>query len=130
MSYKGETSVNKYVPFAVIAFMVSMSFSGCMYNNMLSHNNEAITHLSLGMTKTQVTDLMKDYKSIVVDGELYNPYRSEASQRGSDTYEVLYYLTSKHPPFTPIQDSQATPIVLKNGVVIGWGKVSLQSVGP
>jgi len=32
----------------------------------------------------------------------------------------------KYPPFTSIKLYQATPIVLGNGKVIGWGKDSLK----
>jgi hypothetical protein len=48
--------------------------------------------------------------------------------RGPDNFEILFYMTEKYPPFTRIRDSQATPVVLKNGKVIGWGWDTVNSV--
>lgn len=98
------------------------------YKAFLATNNEHIGQLSAGMTKEQVTSVMGTYRSEVRNGPLANPYRSEAFQRGKDAYEVLYYLTHPHPPFTPIRDSQATPVVLKNGILVGWGPNALQGI--
>ncbi len=98
------------------------------YKELLARNNSGISQLALGMTKEQVVTLMKSYSSEVPDGALSNPYKTESFQRGSDTYEVLYYLTRAHPPFTPIRDSQSTPVVLKNGKVTGWGQSALHEV--
>jgi|SRR5712664_528640 len=98
------------------------------YKELLARNNSGISQLALGMTKDQVVTLMKSYASEVRDGALSNPYKTESFQQGSDTYEVLYYLTRAHPPFTPIRDSQATPVVLKNGKVTGWGQSALHGV--
>ncbi len=100
------------------------------YKELLARNNANVNQLSLGMTKEQVIALMKSYTSEVRDGPISNPYRTEAFQRGSDTYEVLYYLTRPHPPFTPLRDSQATPIILKNGAVSGWGHSALRGMKP
>jgi hypothetical protein len=37
-------------------------------------------------------------------------------------------MTEKYLPFTRISESQATPVVLKNGKVIGWGWDTANSV--
>ncbi len=58
----------------------------------------------------------------VRDGPLSNPWKVEAFVRGEDHIEVLYYLVRKHPPFTPIRESQAISVVLKNGAVVAWGR--------
>ncbi len=99
------------------------------YKQLLAYNVEGISKLTVGMTKEQVIAVMKNYSADVHGTILNNPYKSEVSQRGSNTYEVMYYLTHQHPPFTPIRDAQNTPVVLKNGVVVGWGKSALQSLG-
>jgi len=98
------------------------------YKKFLISNAAGVSQLAAGMPKEQVIALMGNHKSKVHDTSLNNPYRTEMSQRGSDTYEVLYYLTRRHPPYTPILDAQAVPIVLKNGVVVGWGKAALHSL--
>lgn len=98
------------------------------YKDLLSRNNANIAQLGMGMTRDQVVALMKSYSSEVRNGPLSNPYKAESFQRGADNYEVLYYLTHSHPPFTPIRDSQATPVVLKNGAVVGWGQSALHGL--
>jgi Protein of unknown function (DUF3192) len=95
------------------------------YEDFLAQNNASTSHLRIGMTRDQVVALMKSNTTQVRDGPLSNPYRTESFQRDADIYEVLYYLTRKHPPFTPIRDWQATPVVLKNGTVVGWGQSAL-----
>ena len=100
------------------------------YEDFLAQNNARIGHLKMGMTRDQVVTLMKSNTTEVRDGPLSNPYRTESFQRDADIYEVLYYLTRKHPPFTPIRDWQATPVVLKNGTVVGWGQSALPAQRP
>lgn len=100
------------------------------YEDFLAQNNASITHLRIGMTRGEVVALMKSSTTEVRDGPLSNPYRTESFQRGADIYEVLYYLTRRHPPFTPIRDWQATPVVLKNGTVVGWGQSALPAQRP
>jgi hypothetical protein len=95
------------------------------YKEFLKRNVAGVNQISTGMSKDQVVAIMKDYTTTVHDAVLTNPYRNEVVQRGSDTYEVLYYITRRHPPFTPIIDAQTVPIILKNGVVVGWGKTAL-----
>ena len=95
------------------------------YKQLLAYNQDNSSRLQLGMTRAQVVDLMKSYKSKIGSAPLSNPYRSNMFVRNQDSYEVLYYLTQPHRRFRPIADTQATPIVLKNGVVVGWGMNSL-----
>jgi hypothetical protein len=100
------------------------------YEDFLAQNNVSITHLRIGMTRDQVVALMKSNTTEVRVGPLSNPYRTESFQRDADIYEVLYYLTRRHPPFTPIRDWQTTPVVLKNGTVVGWGQSAMPAQRP
>jgi len=99
------------------------------YKTFLAYNQANISRLQLGMTRAQVVDLMKSYTSKVGSGPLSNPYRSNMFVRNQDSYEVMYYLTQPYRSFTPIRDSQATPVVLTNGVVVGWGQSALAGLG-
>lgn len=98
------------------------------YGELLKQNAVNIGHLSLGMTKAQVTALMTDCTTLVHNNPYLNPLRSDMLQKDADSYEVLYYLTRVHPAFQPIRDSQAMPVVLKNGAVVGWGYAALQQI--
>lgn len=98
------------------------------YRTLLSRNLTNLNKLSIGMTKQQVMDLMGTFQSKTANSVVPNPYMSEPILVSGKTHEVLWYLTRKYPPFTPIKKSQATPIVLKDGKVIGWGDSFLASV--
>jgi len=50
-----------------------------------------------------------------------NPFKQDFFSVEKTDYEILYYLTRRYPAFTAIKASQATPIVLKNGNVVGLG---------
>jgi hypothetical protein len=92
------------------------------YKEMLRRNNASLSQLKISMTKDQVVALMKPYTA----GHLTNPYRQESFQRDGATFEVLWYLTRPHRMFVSIKDAQATPVVLKNGSVVGWGPTAVE----
>ncbi len=92
------------------------------YDEFLQQNNENSAKLSLGMTKAEVMSVMGHKRTKVRDGPLSNPWKVEAYIRGEDTFEVLYYLVRKHPPFSPILESQAITAVIKNGGLVAWGR--------
>lgn len=113
----------RLIALSVLMLMSSLSYAAELpYKKFIASNAENIGKLSVGMTKAQVISLMGDHSSKVRDGKLNNPYRAESFQRDSSTYEVIYYLTRIHPPFTAILENQTTPVVLKDGVVTGGGR--------
>ncbi|MEZ5397823.1 MAG: DUF3192 domain-containing protein [Bryobacterales bacterium] len=91
------------------------------YREFLARNAERSAKLTLGMKKDEVLAVMGDATSRVRDGNLSNPWKVEAFQKGEDQVEVLFYLVRKHPPFTAIRESQALAVVLRNGAVVAWG---------
>lgn len=98
------------------------------YKTLLSRNLTNLNKLSIGMTKQQVMETMGTFQSKTANSVVPNPYISEPILVSGKTYEVLWYLTKKYPPFTPIKKSQATPVVIKDGKVMGWGDSFLASV--
>jgi hypothetical protein len=116
----------------ILGFGLATSFAGDLetvsYKTLLSRNLTNLNRLSIGMTKQQVMDTMGSFQSKTANSVVPNPYISEPILVSGKTYEVFWYLTKKYPPFTPIKKSQATPVVLKDGVVIGWGDSFLASV--
>jgi hypothetical protein len=124
------------IKITVVLACLTILFSGCQsqqgvkpanyselveYSEMLSRNRSNLIKLSLGMNKSQVIETMGIFEGKTRNGNVPNPSKSEMIARGSDNFEILFYMTEKYPPFTPIKDSQATPVVLKNNLVIGWG---------
>jgi hypothetical protein len=78
------------------------------------------------MTKAEVVATMGSFVARTRDSLIPNPYKIEPFSVGKKQYEVLYYLTRKYPPFTSIKLSQATPVVLEDGKLIGWDVTALQ----
>lgn len=98
------------------------------YRTLISRNLININKLSLGMTRKEVEHIMGSMQASTHDSVVANPYKVEPMRVGESQYEVLYYLTRKYPPFTPIKDSQATPVILKDGRVVGWGWGNLNAL--
>ena len=96
------------------------------YRTLLSRNLVNLNKLRVGMTREQVFKTMGTFQSRTRDSVIPNPYKTERFIVGKTQYEALYYLTDKYPPFTRIKLSQATPVVLKEGLVIGWGWEALR----
>ncbi|MGH7788937.1 MAG: DUF3192 domain-containing protein [Candidatus Binatia bacterium] len=97
---------------------------------LASSNQGRLNSLSLGMTREQVLTHMGAGTAATRDGIVNNPWTVEAFTNGRGVqYEVLYYVTRKNPPFTPVRKSLTTPIVLQDGRVIGWGTEALNRIG-
>lgn len=96
-------------------------------SELVAANQSNLARISVGMSKKDVIGLMKNNTAITHDGVVNNPWSVE-SFLGKDgaQYEVLYYITQKNQPFTPVRKSLATEIVLKNGKVVGWGENALE----
>lgn len=95
------------------------------YKKMIQLNSGNIDKITTGMTKDEVVQIMGNIQSTVRSGPINNPWKIDAHGER----EVLHYITSGHPPFTPILANQATPIVLKDGRVIGIGRGALKQIG-
>lgn len=87
------------------------------YREFLKLNSTNIAKVSMGMSENDVKGIMGDYTT-VKGTVLNNPWKIERSGDAA----VYHYLTSKHPPFTPIVEHQATPVLIKDGKVIGIGR--------
>jgi hypothetical protein len=109
------------VGFALIA-AATLAGDHAAYVDFLARNLSNSSKLSVGMSKADVASAMGDAQTSTRDGPIYNPWSAEAFTKGTDTYEVLYFLVRKHPPFTPILRSQAIAVVFKNGLLIAWGR--------
>jgi hypothetical protein len=97
------------------------------YRTLLSRNVSNLNKLSLGMTKPQVVETMGNIAASTSNSVVPNPYKTEPFLVGKTQYEALYYMTRKYPPFTSIKLTQATPVVLREGKVIGWSVQTLQA---
>lgn len=73
-------------------------------------NRRKISNLSLDMSLTNIKD------SFGV------PDFNELHQRGDDEVQVLYYRTQRKEGDGITTKDECTPLVFKNGVLIGWGE--------
>ena len=124
---------------SIIFVLVSMAALGCHeireradgaqisgsetvdYGEMLTRNRIDLMKLSLGMDRAQVLSTMGSFQAETHDGIVPNPSKSEMKTKGEDSYETFFYMTSNPPPFIGLRDSEATPVILKNGKLAGWG---------
>lgn len=98
---------------------------------LVSTNQSNLSKLAVGMSKDDVIKTMGTNNAETKDGLAPNPWTTETfSGKDGGKYEVLYYLTRKNPPFTPLGKFLTTPVVLKNGKVSGWGNDALDAVKP
>lgn len=96
------------------------------YATLLSENQLNILKISPGQTKQQVMDIMGSNQAQVKSTFITNPFKQDFFSVDKVDYEILYYLTRRYPAYTAIKESQATPIVLKNGKVVGLGIEAVQ----
>lgn len=97
------------------------------YRTLISRNVVNLNKLALGMTKEEAMDTMGRFVASTRNGVVPNPYKTEPFSKDGKQYEALYYMTRKYPPFTSIKLSQATPVVLEDGRVIGWSLSVLEN---
>ncbi len=95
-----------------------------------SENRTNLLKLQIGMTKTQVLEIMGAKEDALWGGDGYtqrisNPYRAETLEGKDGTLEVLYYYTDLQKQDGAITDDELTPLVLKNNKLIGWGRSAL-----
>jgi len=103
--------------------------NGGGYKAMLLQNRANLLNLKVGMTKEQVLKTMDRNQDANRNNKITNPQKSDMMTKGDDNYEIIYFMTKRNPPFTPIAYYQATPLVLKNDKLSGWGKQAVKSIG-
>lgn len=94
---------------------------------LVAANQARLPQLKPGLTEDSVMAAMGTEVTKTPEGIVNNPWTRESFTDKDDAeYEVLYYLTTENPAFTPLRKTLATPVVLKNGLVVGWGDTALQ----
>ena len=88
------------------------------FKKLLKLNSKSIVQVQIGMSENAVRNSMPNVTSDVRDGFLNNPWREERMQNTV----ILHYLVRKHPPFTPILENQADPIILVEDKVVAIGR--------
>jgi len=108
---------------ALAVFLLSACGTMDFYDQVRSTNRNNLGRLSVGMAKPEVLSIMGTETVDVGFGRrITNPYRVE-TMKGKDEqlYEILFYYTDIKKRDDAITDDELTPIVLKDGKVIGYG---------
>ena len=102
----------------------------------LASNRKNLKKLAIGMTSDEVDDVMgsetysHENSSTETTGSklrrrkkqrIPNPYRTEAHQTEEHSFIVLLYYTDMKTRDGRITDDEMTPVILKDGLVDGWG---------
>lgn len=135
-------------PFAAILPIVAAL--GCTSAiNFREENRQSLRELHVGMDRSEVLEVMgvgehrqftgsetrgpvgtgRDTMGVMsvqipVGGNapiLYDPHRSEIYESEDSTWEVLYYYTHVTRDDGLVTEDELTPIVLRDGIVTGWG---------
>ncbi|MFO1429284.1 MAG: DUF3192 domain-containing protein [Candidatus Competibacteraceae bacterium] len=94
---------------------------------LVAANQAGLAKLKVGLTEDSVMAAMGTEVVKTPEGIVNNPWARESFTDKDDAeYDVLYYLTTENQAFTPIRKALTTPVVLKNGLVVGWGDAALQ----
>lgn len=94
----------------LVAFLaVTMAACGIYEDVRASTNRNRLNDLQIGITQEQVNLVMGRH------------WKKESYLQNSTIYEVLYYQTQSIQNYGTT-DEEMTPVVLKDGKVVGWGR--------
>ncbi len=108
----------------IYMLLVLVFISGCAGLSMyeaIKPNKANLMKLKVDMPEGQVMKIMGDNpissKSMSID----NPYRVESLNMASGSYRIVYYVIQVVVDDDIISDEELTPIVFKDGKLVGWG---------
>jgi len=132
----------------LLILLLAFTLIGCsrVYVRDLREVNAAnLSRLRPGMTTQQVIEIMGTEKGTVREEVYYqghlagyrevevkNPYKSEVKKIGDKVFEIFYYYADPYGMFMGFWDKSyeekrvtkevLTPVIFKEGVLIGWGR--------
>lgn len=123
--------MRSFLVFGHVALLASVGLGlllgGCAtVEGVRAKNRESLQRLSLGMPKADVLRVMgtrtvQTYDALASGEKITNPWRLEMYEAAGATWEILYYYTDIKRADGAISDDELTPIVLKDGHLVGWG---------
>ena len=120
---------------ALTLAVAGLTVSGCAqgFEQVQSDNRAKMFRLEPGQTRQQVLEEMgtepQEYSkgAFRADGGVPNPYDSETHVLGGGEIEILYYATNVNNNDGVITNDELTPLVLVDGILVGWGWTYLQT---
>ena len=109
----------------LVLSLLSLAFLGCTHQGMsaLIHSNQLnLQKLKIGMTKAEAVETMGTQSAETTRGVYANPVRTETfTDKAGMPIEVLHYIAHVSRGYR-----ETTPLVFKNGTLIGWGPEALR----
>jgi len=116
-----------------IFLFLSLFLVGCATTQTANIKNLSnLSQISVGMSQEEVSRIMGD--SVIVGYEITseksgafkpitvrNPQRSETIQRGGKVYQAVFYFTSIRQEDGSITDDELTPLIFRDGRLVGQG---------
>ena len=120
---------------ALTLAVAGLVVSGCAqgFEQVQSENRAKLFRLETGQTRQQVLEEMgtepQQFNRGVFgsQGVVPNPYDTETHLMGSTEIEILYYVTNVQNTDGVITNDELTPLVLVDGILVGWGWTYLQT---
>lgn len=122
--------MNTTLKACLIATPLLLSLSGCV----ISVDGDGFDGHSASWEDRQyknrriIADLDLDMSAEQVKSRLGVPDFNELIKRDSDVYQVLFYRTHRERGDGKTTKEECTPLVLKNGALIGWGDQAYHNI--
>jgi outer membrane protein assembly factor BamE (lipoprotein component of BamABCDE complex) len=114
----------------IAAAFLTLNLSGCIVVGGGDWNNDDNDHWQERQqdNKRIISQLeINDSRKTIIE-QLGAPDLSEAFTKDNDNYRVLFYRTQHERSDGETSKDETTPLVFKNGKLIGWGMDALSSV--
>ena len=113
---------SKKILLVVILFQLLLVSCGPTLEMIQSTNRSNLNKISLGMTKSEVLNIMCTITISSCEGLYMNsPYRSETTNHNGIDFEIHFFFTDTKKSDNSITDDELTPVVYLNGKVVGYG---------
>lgn len=110
----------------LIASLLPLLLTGCIFVDG-SYDSEGKRWRSQQRENRQIINNLNMELGTIM-ARLGSPDFSEAFARGDDKYRILYYRTHRLRSDGQTTRDETTPLIFKNGYLIGWGDETLFSV--
>lgn len=112
------------------AILLPLSLSGCVISvdgdGDYSHHSDASDREY--KNRKYISTLQLDSSLDSVRNRMGVPDFNELHQRGDDNIQVLYYRTHRREGDGMTTKDECTPLVFKNGSLIGWGETAYDNI--
>jgi len=125
----GETNTMKILINLAAALLLTFSLSGCIVvgGGDWDHDDSSNWREHQRNNLRTISQLeINDSRETILD-QLGAPDFSEAFSKGDDSYRVLFYRTQHEHSDGETTKDETTPLVFKNGRLVGWGQDALNS---